>query len=269
VWIPRRIETCISTKSERGALPPGVIDVNECSRSRSWVARSTWGAVALFTLLGLVIAQGGKEAKEPKAAASANHYIGADKCKNCHQAEASGNQFAAWQKADHSKAFERLGSDEAKKVAKEKGIDDPQKSDKCLKCHTTAFGLPADMIKKGFDAKLGVQCESCHGPGEAHMKARFAAMASAGADASSAGPQKVPEGEIINTVDQKTCLGCHNDESPTFKPFCFYERAAKIQHLDPRKQHTKEQMLVCGCDKCDCKHGCDAGKCGAEPKSKK
>jgi hypothetical protein len=236
--------------------------MNHRSTWKSLATKSAWGAIAIFTLLGFVLAQGGKEAK---ASAAGNKYIGAEKCKNCHSSDASGNQFAAWQKADHSKAFERLASDEAKKVAKEKGIDDPQKSDKCLKCHTTAFGLAADAIKKGFDPKQGVQCETCHGPGDAHMKARFAAAA----DAKPGEVQKIPEGEIISKIDQKTCLVCHNDESPTFKPFCFYERLAKIQHFDPRKERSAADSMVCGCDKCECKHGCEPGKCGVAPKDKK
>ena len=241
---------------------------------RPWsAARFFTAAIAACALFGLVMAQGGKESKG--AASPGNKYIGAEKCKNCHSSDASGNQYGAWMKSEHSKAFEKLCSDEAKKFAKEKWIDDPQKSDKCIKCHTTAFGVAADMIKKGFDAKAGVQCESCHGPADQHMKARFAAASKAGGyegfgdDKSKAAPvQKVPEGEIIANVDQKTCLQCHNDESPTFKPFCFYERRAKIAHLDPRKTHTKEQTLVCSCGKCDCKHGSEPS-CGAEPKDKK
>jgi Cytochrome c554 and c-prime len=231
-------------------------------------------AIAAVALFGLVFARSSKESAEPQSGAAGNRYIGANKCKNCHEAEASGNQYAVWLKSGHSKAFETLGSDEAKKFAKEKGIDDPQKSDKCLKCHETAFGVAADLIKNGFDPKQGVQCESCHGPGEAHFKARFSAAASGSAgdgladDKAKASPQTVPAGKILTKIEQKTCLGCHNDGSPTFKPFCFYERRAKIAHFDPRRTHTKEELLVCGCEKCTCVHGSDPG-CGVDPKSKK
>jgi Cytochrome c554 and c-prime len=225
------------------------------------ISRVAAAAVALVALFGLVLAQGGKDAKDSKPAGAAK-YIGADKCKNCHSTDASGNQFAAWQKAGHAKAFATLASDEAKKIAKEKGIDDPQKSDKCVKCHETAFGLPADMIKKGFDATMGVQCESCHGPGEAHMKARMAAAMKAEGDTSK--PQPIPAGEILSNVDEKTCATCHNSESPTFKPFCYCERVAKIAHFDPRKQHPKE-AAPCSCEKC--KAGkCPVGACGPDAK---
>lgn len=235
----------------------------------SSAARILSAAIAAVALFGLVLAQGGKEAK---GGAAANKYIGAEKCKNCHSAETTGNQFGAWHKSEHAKAFEKLGSDEAKRIAKEKGIDDPQKSDKCLKCHETAFGLAADLIKKGFDPKQGVQCESCHGPGDAHLKARFAAASKAGGDegggdGKAAPVQKIPDGEIIANVGEKTCLVCHNTESPTYKPFCFCERSAKIAHFDPRKTHPKAEA-PCSCDKC--KAGtCPVANCGPGAKDKK
>jgi hypothetical protein len=234
-------------------------------------------AAAVVVLIGLVIAQGekGGEKAGDKAKAGANKYIGSDKCKNCHQSEASGNQYGTWQKQKHAKAFETLAGDDAKKIAKEKGIDDPQKSDKCLKCHETAFGVAPEEIKKGFDVKQGVQCESCHGPGEQHMKTRMAAAAKAGGDegfgddkgkGKVAERQTLPAGEIIANVDAKTCLGCHNDESPNFKPFCFHKFESQIRHLDPRKTHGEKDVMDCGCgEKCGCTKGCD-DKCGVPAK---
>jgi hypothetical protein len=240
--------------------------------------RLSWSVLTAFALTGFLLAEANQAAKGGSSAAAQgksgeNHYIGAEKCKNCHQAEASGNQFAAWQKMEHAKAYATLASDKAKEIGKLKGIDDPQKSDACLKCHVTAFGLAADLVKKGFDPKAGVQCESCHGPGEQHFKARFSAASKGGGDEgfgddkSKAAPlQKIPEGEIVSLPDQKTCLVCHNDQSPTFKPFCFQERLAKVLHDDPRKPHTDRK--VCACEKCACVHGSD-DKCAAAPKEKK
>jgi hypothetical protein len=251
--------------------------MNKSAGTTSMRNRVLASAMAAVAMVALVLAQSGTTAKSEPASgkASANKYIGADKCKNCHQSEASGNPYGVWQKAAHSKAFENLASDKAKEIAKQKGIEDPQKSDQCLRCHTTAFGAAAEMIKKGFDAKLGVQCESCHGPGEAHLKARFAAAAKGGGDEGFGGDaqgkaawQEIPAGEIITGIDQKTCLACHNQESPTFKPFCFYERAAKFAHTDPRKPDAAEERLVCGCEKCECAHGCEEGKCGVPEKKK-
>ena len=228
--------------------------MTRASLDRSQALRLAAAALAFAVLFGLVNAQD-KEAKKP--AATANKYIGAAKCKNCHSAAESGNQYAAWQAANHSKAFETLATDEAKRIAKEKGIDDPQKSDACLRCHVTAYGLPEEQIKKGFDQKLGVQCETCHGPGDNHVKARMAAVAkAAGAGEAPKGPQPIDENEMSSKIGVDTCLRCHNEESPTFKPFCFCERAAKIRHLDPRKTHAAGDIQECACgDPCPCVHG--------------
>ena len=221
---------------------------------RSQTVRLAAAGLAFATLFGLVYAQG-KEAKP--AAPTANKFIGASKCKNCHSAHESGDQFGAWQLSRHAKAFETLASDEAKRIAKDKGIDDPQKSDACVRCHVTAFGVPEEQIKKGFDPKLGVQCETCHGPGDNHVKARMAAVAkAAGSGELPKGPQPIDPSEMSSQIGMDTCLRCHNEESPTFKPFCFCERAAKIRHLDPRKTHAPDAIQVCACEEpCPCVHG--------------
>jgi len=198
-----------------------------------------------------------------------NQYIGASKCKNCHQSDAAGNQYEAWMGMKHAQAFEVLASDVAHKYGKERGVEDPQKSAECLRCHVTAYGEPAERIKKGFKPDLGVQCETCHGPGNLHMKARF--KAAAGADSEGSGYTTIPDDEIIKKPAQETCLKCHNEESPGFQPFCFHERVSKIRHLNPLKPRTPEEqaaLLVCGCgEECGCAHGCGEG-CGVPPPKK-
>lgn len=251
--------------------------------------RSNRGRASLATALlacafGLpLIAATKSPAAEPAidpSQAKTNHYIGAQKCKSCHNDKASGDQFSAWQNMKHSHAWERLASEEAKKVGKEKGIDDPQKAEACLKCHVTAFGVPADQLDKSFDMKSGVQCETCHGPGEQHMKARVAAAgdeeAEEGFGDEKAGPKyaKLPAGEIIVSPPMSTCLSCHNEQSPSFKPFCFHRANADVRHLNPKKPRTAEELkavLSCGeGDKCTCKHGDDGCKCGVpDPKVQK
>jgi hypothetical protein len=198
-----------------------------------------------------------------------NRYIGVNRCKTCHSAEESGDQYAAWKGMKHAEAFEVLASDEAKKLAKAKGIADPQKAEECMKCHDTAFGKPKAEVHRSFKHELGVQCESCHGPGEKHLKARMMAAATETAPAKYSA---IAEGEIISDPPMETCLACHNDESPGFKPFCFYKFKADIRHLNPRKPRTAEDraaMLVCGCgEKCECVKGCEDGKCGVPPDKK-
>ena len=160
-------------------------------------------------------------------------YVGAEACGKCHKSEAKGNQLGKWQESKHAQAFASLGTPEAKKIAAAKGIADPQKDGKCLKCHVTAFGVDAALIakpavegEKGFQAEEGVQCESCHGPGSAYkkrtvMKDQAAAVAA---------------GLIV--PDEKLCKTCHNPESPSYdekKGFNFAEMKKKIEHPNPNK----------------------------------
>ncbi len=198
--------------------------------------------------------------------AKANKYVGAAKCKSCHGSDETGNQHAAWMKMHHAKAFENLASEDAKKAGAAKGIADPQKDPACLKCHVTGHGAPPENFAKGFDIKLGVQCESCHGPGELHIKKRMAAAAKA-----EKGAPVVLEKDELTAVTPQTCLSCHNSESPTYKPFCFFKRREETAHLNPKAQRTEEEAkrlgLVCGeGDKCPTEK-CAKGE-GGVPKSK-
>jgi hypothetical protein len=215
------------------------------------------GAVCAVSLLAV----GATTAPSPDPAAApapaGNHYVGADKCKNCHKADAGGNQYGAWQKMKHSHAYETLATDAAKEAGKKAGVDDPQKDAKCLKCHVTAFSEPKENVASSFKPELGVQCESCHGAGENHVKARFAAAANA-----KPGDKVVVGADEINAhPTAQTCVGCHNKESPSYKPFCFAKAEKEIRHLDPRITRTAEEQAAldkgCACG-ADCK--CDGDK---------
>lgn len=204
-------------------------------------------ALTVTGSLGLGLARAGAAGSSLAPSGAENKYIGADKCKSCHSAAASGDQYGAWKKSLHAKAFERLSSEEAKKIGAEKGIADVAKADECVSCHVTAFGVPEAEVKKGFDRAHGVQCETCHGPGEQHMKARFAAAAKADA---SQGYTQVPADEIIAVPTEETCKKCHNEKSPSYKPFCFHEFRAKIRHLNPKKPREAVDLGTCSCPKC-------------------
>jgi hypothetical protein len=215
-------------------------------------------AVAMLGMVTVAVASSSPAEQTPAAkapAAKVNHYIGVGKCKSCHNTAVNGNAFECWTKSKHSEAFKTLAGDAAKKAGATKGVTDPQKDDKCVKCHVTGFGLPEDQFKKGFDRTAGVQCETCHGPGETHMSARMAAAQEESADAK--GPTKIPEGEIQLNANPKFCQGCHNPESPSYKPFCFHERMEKIAHYDPRGTRKPPTPLKeCPCDAtCECKKG--------------
>ncbi|MBL8731261.1 MAG: hypothetical protein JNN13_02700 [Planctomycetes bacterium] len=197
---------------------------------------------AIFTVgLGLLAmpflsapTQPGQLGQDP---AKVNRYIGANQCKNCHKGQDKGNAYDKWMETPHAKAFETLATDKAKEVAKKAGIEDPQKSEKCLKCHVTAFGKDKKELKATFKPEHGVQCETCHGPGEAHQKKRFAEASKQGAEPSPITPDEIHAGRSI-----ELCQQCHNPESPTHTPFCLKERMGKIEHFDPRKKRSEEEL---------------------------
>ena len=152
-------------------------------------------------------------------------YIGANKCKTCHKKAKDGEQFKKWSESPHAGAMKTLASAEAKKIAKEKGIADPATDAKCTKCHSTFAAVDAKLLdaKTKLTLKEGVSCESCHGPGSEYKKKKIMKDSKLSAAA----------GLII--PDEKTCKGCHNNESPTFKSFDFKKASEKIAHKIPKK----------------------------------
>lgn len=186
---------------------------------------------------GLVLLPTLSPPRSETAPPAGGRYIGSAMCKNCHNGADKGNAYDHWAQTPHAKAYETLASDKAKEVAKKLGIEDPQKSEKCLKCHVTAYGVDKKEIKASFKVEHGVQCESCHGPGEDHQKKRFAEAMKQGATPSPMTPDEIKVGRTVDT-----CKKCHNEESPTYKPFCLKERMEKIEHLDPRKKRSEEDL---------------------------
>lgn len=147
-------------------------------------------------------------------------YIGADKCKMCHNKPATGDQYGKWLKDPHAQALKTLSNQASLDYAKKNGIADPAKEPKCLKCHST-YDQAAANLRAGITAQEGVSCESCHGPGSNYksptcMKNKKLAL----------------ENGLIEP-DKTVCLGCHNKENPFHKEFNFETASAKIAHPDP------------------------------------
>lgn len=184
-------------------------------------------ALSALLLLTPVFAE--KEVAKEKA-----QFIGVDGCAKCHKKESTGNQLEHWQNSKHASAFATLATPEAKEIAAAKGIADPQKDAKCLKCHVTGHGVDPGLIatpaegKKGLLATDGVSCESCHGPGSLYKDRKVMKDH----DASIAAGLVIP--------DAKTCEKCHNDESPTFESFDFEKMFEKIKHPNPKKGAAAE-----------------------------
>ncbi|MDX9907183.1 MAG: multiheme c-type cytochrome, partial [Bacteroidales bacterium] len=75
------------------------------------------------------------------------NYIGAVKCKMCHNSEKAGFAYNIWKESLHAKALESLGSAKSLEYAKKNGIADPTKDPKCLDCHSTYHMVPKDNIE--------------------------------------------------------------------------------------------------------------------------
>jgi len=151
-------------------------------------------------------------------------YIGADKCKLCHNKPATGDQYAKWLKDPHSQALKSLSSQASLDYAKKNGIADPAKEAKCLKCHST-FHSADPKLRGTILATEGVSCESCHGPGSSYK--------------SPAVMKKLEQAKTLGLIvpDKQLCLSCHNKENPFHKEFNYETYSAKIAHPNPARKN--------------------------------
>lgn len=167
----------------------------------------------ILALVGVFMAFGALQAQDFE-------YIGAAKCKMCHNKTATGQQYKIWSEGPHANAMESLKSEQSMAIAKEMGIADPTTDPSCTKCHSTYARIDQNMNISLKDNE-GVSCETCHGPGSKYkpnsiMKSREKSLAN---------------GLII--PDEKLCKECHNEESPTYKGFNYAEALKEIAHPNP------------------------------------
>lgn len=155
-------------------------------------------------------------------------YGGVITCKSCHFSKKSGAQYKIWKAGPHAKAYETLKTEKAKEAAAKLGIEDPLKSEKCMKCHVTAFGVDASLKGPKLKVENGVGCESCHGPGSAYKGRKVMKDIYAGK------VDGAKYGLVIPT--EETCVKCHNEENPSHTEFKFEDMEAKITHSIPEKK---------------------------------
>ena len=186
-----------------------------------------------LTVLWLAVA--GVLLSLPSASTSAQEYkyTGVRDCSRCHKKDLIGDQAKVWKNSRHSKAFKTLKSEEAVKIAKDRGMTElPHESDLCLRCHATAQGVPPEKVeKRALRLADAVQCESCHGPGSEYK----------GNETMSDHELSVAAGMWEPGKDEKICTACHNDESPSFEGFDYEEGKKKIAH--PVPEHVKGHYL--------------------------
>ncbi|UCH61997.1 MAG: beta-propeller fold lactonase family protein [Fidelibacterota bacterium] len=125
-------------------------------------------------------------------------YVGVLACDECHGEASAGRIYGKWRTSKHAQAYAILSTERAREIRSEMGISgNPQKSDRCLECHTTIAGESAGRFTESFDPAQGVQCESCHVP-----------KSESGAEA--AVPDSVTTAEAgIHDVEKEICIRCH------------------------------------------------------------
>jgi hypothetical protein len=191
-------------------------------------------SLKIFVMVAVATSVLGRCFAETRDAAN---YVGPKTCGICHKSEEGGNQLAKWQASPHAKAFELLGTPEAKAAGAKVGVDNPQTSGKCLRCHSTAYNFTEAVATDKIKPEDSVTCESCHGPGKKYM-----------AKSTMEDRTKAIEGGLVYPAS-KSCELCHNDQNPTWKPDRYttkdgkkvgfdYEQAyEKIKHPDPKVKH--------------------------------
>lgn len=189
----------------------------------------------LIALLTLIILPLQTFARAPKR----HNYVGVEMCKLCHKKKELGDQYNVWSNTAHSKAFYTLGTPEAGKIAANLGIKNPQQSKECLRCHSTRYDSVGDDNGEDINIEDGVQCESCHGPGEDYMYLEVMEDMAEATDM----------GLVMPT--EETCRKCHNPESPTYnterdptpdgkrEDFYYPLRKKMIDHHKPIKEIKK------------------------------
>ena len=171
-------------------------------------------------------------------------YVGSTGCKMCHNKEAKGAQYTKWEASRHAHAFETLKSENASQIVKDKGLEtEAWNAPECLQCHTTGYGnggyeireesfwFPAAEDKAGakvvkrMKGLQSVGCESCHGAGSVYKSSSIMKSVYANEiDGQTVG---------LKQISKETCIVCHNEKSPTFKPFNFEESIKIITHPMP------------------------------------
>ncbi len=93
------------------------------------------------------------DAPRPLLAFPTGEHVGSQACRSCHAAE-----YKSWKKSPHRRAMGSLGPADDTRV-------------ECVRCHASPVASgPEPETLAGFAVAGGVGCESCHGPGETHVR---------------------------------------------------------------------------------------------------
>ncbi|NIA16300.1 MAG: cytochrome C554 [Nitrospiraceae bacterium] len=173
-------------------------------------------------------------------------YVGNKQCKMCHNKAQEGQIWNAWSAMKHANAYKALLTDEAKAVAKEKGLEKPPAEEpECLRCHVAAYDVEKKTVPPKLKKEDGVQCENCHGAASLHVKD--------GKKRKMTKDMSIDMSTHIARPNEKTCKGCHNEDSPNYDPerytledgtkvdFDFKLAWKQIAHGNPSKAKAAEK----------------------------
>jgi hypothetical protein len=163
--------------------------------------------------------------KKPKEHA----YVGATKCKGCHNTKMWGGIYDKWSATKHATAYTRLADKQSITVAKEMKIENAQKSEKCLICHVTGYEASAKLKGEKYSLEEGVTCEACHGPGGDYLKSHIRK-----------GNEEQAKADGLMKPAKEDCLICHNKKSPTFVGFKYEEAIKLVAHHKPTKEELEK-----------------------------
>jgi len=186
--------------------PParGPYVVNGLVPLRRSLRRDASVAAAMKKLDQRVAAVNLKQAVPPPAAEPGRaFYVGMNRCTSCHKGATT-----FWNKTVHAHAWKTL-------------IDGGKQADyKCVGCHVTGFGQVGGAAL-GFTRKLeSVQCETCHGPGSAHV----------------AGEGTEEPLAIKRDTPADVCQTCHTEQhSDTFQYDAYMRDILGPGHAAPRR----------------------------------
>lgn len=171
----------------------------------------------------------------PLTGRAAVEYVGVKVCARCHDTVEGGDALRRWQASKHGEGYKGLV---ARTESKARNLGDLElwvvevgrgvryglpkpaaQSKECLPCHVTGFGAKAQSLAPTFDPKDGVQCESCHGPGAAHVAARTA---------KTGGEAKMKRYKDESAIEG-LCSTCHEAEGPC-GDFDFKTAWPKVKH---------------------------------------
>ncbi|MBN2291691.1 MAG: hypothetical protein JXM70_04660 [Pirellulales bacterium] len=146
-------------------------------------------------------------------------FVGSKACQNCHEPS-----YDVWKKSGHAKAWSTLLH-----------ADPPRNNDpECISCHvigwhpTKHFPYKSGFLSEKLTPKmLDVGCESCHGPGETHVKAEMGNDKALQLRMQKA--VRITKEEAKNNYE-KGCHSCHDlDNSPDFN---FESYWPKVEHTE-------------------------------------